>query len=68
MIEKQDVRVRGRMEGQRKANMIRRLNASVVAEIISLEIAPNLLRRKVIRTERLMLRSQIVMMRIMVME
>ena len=67
MIEKQEIKVRRRMLMQSKANMIRRLNAGTVAEIISLEIVRNLLRRKVIRKERLMLRSETMMMKIMVM-
>ena len=52
---------------QRKLNIIRRLNAGTAGEIVS-QIVRNLLRRKVIRKERLMLRSQIAMMMIMGME
>ena len=37
---------------QRKANKIRRSNAGIAAEIFSLEIVRNLLRRKMIRKEK----------------
>ena len=51
-----------KMQMQNKANMIERLNAGTAAEIVR-----NLSRKKVIRKERLMLHSEITIMRIVVM-